>query len=383
MAATGGGHAASAESLRSAFTDRCGSRLRVDVVDLWSDDAPWPLNQVPHVYRPLVDRSPWLWKLIYSQGRNPRVVGPTLNLVWHWTRRRARAVLESHRPTLVVSVHALLQDIPLRVLSEWRRQRGRSVPFVTVVSDLVSAHPLWFHKAAALCFVPTSETRSLALQAGLRPDRVRQHGFPIRSAFARRPIAKQDARAALGMRDDLPLILMIGGGEGMGRMEESARTFAARLAATRSGDRTAGGQLAVVCGRNLRLRARLGQRPWPIPTVVTGFIGNVWDWMAASEFVITKAGPNTIMEACASGLPLLISGYVSGQEEGNVDYVVRNGIGAYGDSPDRIAEIGATWLGPERPQLGAMARRARLLSRHDAARNIVDDIVALGGPLDG
>jgi 1,2-diacylglycerol 3-beta-galactosyltransferase len=100
--------------------------------------------------------------------------------------------------------------------------------------------------------------------------------------------------------------------------------------------------------------------------------------MAASEFIITKAGPSTIMEACASGLPLLLNGYIPGQEEQNVRYVVREGAGAYGADPEQVAETAGSWLGPERPKLEAMARRARAISRPDAAFIIVDDIMAWG-----
>jgi 1,2-diacylglycerol 3-beta-galactosyltransferase len=45
------------------------------------------------------------------------------------------------------------------------------------------------------------------------------------------------------------------------------------------------------------------------------------DLMQAADLVVTKAGPNTICEAIACKLPLFLSGYVPGQEEGNVAYV--------------------------------------------------------------
>lgn len=378
MADSGGGHRASAEALRSAFCERLGSSLRLTVVDLWSEEAPWPLSRVPHAYGRFASRAPRLWKMVYASGERPWVARRTLDLGWYWAGGRARAALERYRPTLVVSVHALLQDIALRVLSEWRRRDGKVVPLVTVVTDLASAHPLWFHRGAALCFVPTDEVRRLALRAGIRPDRVRQRGLPVRPAFAMGSTDKRAAKVHIGLEKDLPLVLLIGGGDGMGRLEQAAVKVAARLSGGRRCEDRPLGQLAVVCGRNRRLRERLACREWPVPATVTGYVDNLWDWMAASEFIITKAGPNTIMEACAAGLPLLLNGYIPGQEKQNVSYIVSEGAGAYGADPDQVAETAGSWIGPDRSKLDAMARRARAISRPDAAFRIVDDIIAYG-----
>lgn len=58
----------------------------------------------------------------------------------------------SKRADMVVSVHPLTQDVPLKVLNfidsngESRDDNGRrTTPFATVVTDLGSAHPTWFN----------------------------------------------------------------------------------------------------------------------------------------------------------------------------------------------------------------------------------------------
>ena len=79
--------------------------------------------------------------------------------------------------------------------------------------------------------------------------------------------------------------------------------------------------------------------------------------MAASDCVITKAGPGTIAEALICGLPILLSGFIPGQEEGNVSFVVEHGVGAYCDSPEGIAATINDWAGSN--ELTQMAARAR------------------------
>ena len=55
------------------------------------------------------------------------------------------------RADMVVSVHPLCQDLPLKILTDLdtngnsRNQRDRTTPFATVVTDLGGAHPTWFN----------------------------------------------------------------------------------------------------------------------------------------------------------------------------------------------------------------------------------------------
>ena len=145
--------------------------------------------------------------------------------------------------------------------------------------------------------------------------------------------------------------------------------------------RTPAGQLVVICGRNRKLEQELKEESWPIPTIIQGFVGNMNEWMAACDCIITKAGPGTIAEALASGLPVLLFSYIAGQEEGNVPYVIANGVGSYCEDPKLIAEMVSRWFGPGREELEAMAQRARTLGRPQATFQIVDEIARLSREL--
>jgi 1,2-diacylglycerol 3-beta-galactosyltransferase len=373
MSKTGGGHYASASALETAFRQRYGAQFHVDIVDLWMDHTPWPLNQVPRTYRYMVDGVPWLWELIYRAGENPLVSRPMLEAAWGWTRRPVRQAIEKHDPDLILSVHALLQEIPLRVLARMHR----TIPFVTVITDLISIHPTWFNRKVTLCFVASEEAHRLGLEAGLRPAQLRQHGLPIRPAFAAPSRPRDALREALGLTPDLPAVLLVSGGEGMGPVEEIAEAVSARLAADGRERGQPVGQLVVVCGRNRKLHDQLSARDWPIPTLIRGFVDNMWDWMRACDCIVTKAGPGTIAEALACGLPILLSGYIPGQEEGNVTYVVKHGVGAYSSDPQQMAEIISLWFGPEREQMALMAENAQRLGNPQATFEIVEDIAAL------
>jgi 1,2-diacylglycerol 3-beta-galactosyltransferase len=372
MSDTGGGHRASAVALQEAFVAQHGDHVAVDIVDLWVEHAPWPLNQVPKSYRFLTEDIPWFFAGAYRLGERRGVMRPLMATVSAWIDRRLMRTVESHQPALIISVHPLLQEAPLRVLA----RHGLTLPWVTVVTDLGSIHPTWFHPAAMLCFVPTAAAYGQAVQAGLQPSRVHVSGLPIRQAFAQPPGSQKALRRALGLQPEAPTVLLMGGGEGVGPLRAIAEAIATQLAGADQG------QLVVICGRNDRLRTELAGLPWPAPTHIRGFVDNMAHWMAASDCIVTKAGPGAIAEAMASGLPLVLSGYIPGQETGNVDYVVRNGLGVYCPDPPEIANVVRQWLGPQRTVRERMAQQARQMSRPRAAGQIVDQIVAaaLVGP---
>src|SRR5262249_55879159 len=98
--------------------------------------------------------------------------------------------------------------------------------------------------------------------------------------------------------------------------------------------------------------------------------------MRGCDLVVTKAGPGAIAEALATGLPLVITGFLPGQETPNVDFVVESGIGAFApkeeDLRDEIrvlAEGGPTWR--------EMSRRAQELAHPYASSDIARECLLL------
>jgi len=372
MSATGGGHLATARALKSTIEQLYGARFQVDIVDLLVDHMPWPFKSFPESYRFTMNNAPWLHGFAYEAGMRSTTSKSLLRASYEIVRKPVSEALEHYCPDLIISVHPLLQTVPLRVL----RVRGYTAPFVTVVTDLVSVHPVWFDPRVALCFVPSEDVRKLALRAGLQADQVRVSGLALRPEFAEPPRPKDVLRHELGIAPDLPAVLLVSGAEGTGPLDEIAETLAYRLSG--AGPNTALlGQIVVVCGHNQRLLARLEGRHWPVPLCVTGFVDNMWDWMAACDCIVTKAGPGTIAEALTRGLPILLSGYVPGQEEGNVDYVLENRVGAFIEKPAGISDTVAGWFGSERHVLEEMSEKACQIARPGASFEIIHATVSL------
>lgn len=70
------------------------------------------------------------------------------------------------------------------------------------------------------------------------------------------------------------------------------------------------------------------------------------------------------------------------QEEGNIPYVLDNGVGTFETDPVKIASIMAAWLSEENKEdFRHMAHRSRALGRPHAVYDIAQDLAQLADEL--
>lgn len=366
MSNTGGGHRASAEALRAGFTEAYGAQVEIAVIDLLMEHLPWPLNWLPHTYTFLIQDTAWLWKLLWRTSNHPITIRRLSMILARWGEATVVDVFQQYRPDLIISVHPLVQEFSLRAL---RRLRQR-VPFVTVVTDLATAHPLWFHPAVDACYVASKEAFQRARRAGLRPDQLYLFGLPIHPVFARPQATQSTLRSTLGLDPTLPAVLVTSGGEGVGPI----RVIAEQLDRQLQQDGVAVGQMVVVCGRNLKLQEELKAKSWTIPVQIHGFVNNMHEWMVACDCIVTKAGPGTIAEAMSTGMPIILNGFIPGQEEGNVPYVLDHHLGVYHTTPREIATTVRRWFCEDPEEFEQIRATVHAFARPQATMEIIHSI---------
>eukprot|EP00571_Detonula_confervacea_P009007 CAMPEP_0172313928 /NCGR_PEP_ID=MMETSP1058-20130122/21257_1 /TAXON_ID=83371 /ORGANISM="Detonula confervacea, Strain CCMP 353" /LENGTH=674 /DNA_ID=CAMNT_0013027665 /DNA_START=17 /DNA_END=2041 /DNA_ORIENTATION=- len=113
----------------------------------------------------------------------------------------------------------------------------------------------------------------------------------------------------------------------------------------------------------------------PVAVVGLGFITQMAEYMVAADVLVSKAGPGTIGEAASLSLPVMLTSFLPGQEEGNVDYVIEGDFGAFiSDSdPQGISDVVASWLLDE-DKLKILSDNAHKRGAPDAAAEIVEAI---------
>jgi 1,2-diacylglycerol 3-beta-galactosyltransferase len=341
---TGGGHRASAKAIRDALEVLYPSQFICDIVDIYTDYGPfWPYNAYPACYK-FMAKYPWMWDLFYQFGCTS--FGMWLNelllttacyepfkaclerptLKYADAPNSASVEKKARRADIVVSVHPLCQDVPLKILAELdasdqslKPTDRKKTPFVTIVSDLGSAHPTWFHPKVDRCYVPSDALYQAALNRKLHPSQIAQYGLPVREGFWSRSsgsgVTEGSIRTQLGLAKELPTVLVVGGGDGMGGLVKIAETLGRSLGEYRGAlapHKREQVQMVVVCGSNRAAREALEDAAWPssVAVEVLGFVNNMDQYMKASDVLVTKAGPGTIAEASICGLPCMLFAYL-------------------------------------------------------------------------
>ncbi|CAB4243420.1 Galactosyldiacylglycerol synthase [Methylacidimicrobium sp. AP8] len=354
----GTGHLRAAEALGKVF------RRQPETDEVLTLDALKFTNKIfrdfySSLYIQLVEKAPaflgWWYKMTDEPWKTDRMrlmldrlnTGPLVEF------------LESYAPDITVCTHFLPAELISHLISQARLRTRLSI----VVTDF-HFHAMWLCRLFHRYFVATEETRVHLSRLGLPEERITVSGIPIDPVFSV-PLARSDARRALGVDPHLPLLLVSAGALGVGPAEvvvESLRSLSTLV------------QIVVICGKNPSLRERLlkTKAEWRAssPLKVFGYTQEMHRWMAAADLLIGKPGGLTASEAMARGLPMVIVAPIPGQEELNSDYLLEQGAAVKCHEFTTLAYKVDSLLGnPSRLQV--MRTAARNAAHPNAAQIIV------------
>src|SRR5690606_27098691 len=147
-----------------------------------------------------------------------RIVSTT---IYHTIENGLKRMFREHPADVVVSVHSLITRPAMKALM----LKPYRPPFLVVVTDLFTTHRLWYERRVERCLVPSEAAYRTGLESGLNPAQLRITGLPVHPRFINGLTGKAEARAALGWDPNLPAILLVGGGDGMGPVYRTARAI--------------------------------------------------------------------------------------------------------------------------------------------------------------
>lgn len=538
---TGGGHRASAESLAKQF-ELLYPGTSYDLLDVFARGGVPPYNKLVESYKHL-SAHPSQWNFVYKVSNSRAFEAFTDAHVKLTCESAIRKSIMDYNPDVVVSVHPMMTNVPVLSCDKISEETGRHLPIFTVVTDLGSAHCLWFANGVDKMFIASDQIRHLAKVRGKVPDeKLVQIGLPIRHQFAVQAELLGDRMSEDGkayqkqMREELGLpfsdrktVLIMGGGEGVGSLSNIVDAMYAELT-----KRGIDAVILVVCGRNEKLKKDLEVRDWeavekkyaaqtkpknvlsdlsfsncvsastnpiivrsdgcmegsvtqqirkilsssslsrenavgdaidlntqndisiskssdskpPLPPTIPseeevevsaicndetidqeeyekvfktkeddnlasdksmqsldvvdevyrvdsqaeehitppnmkgnvaviglGFVTKMAEYMVAADVLVSKAGPGTIAEAAALSLPVMLTSFLPGQEEGNVDFVIDGEFGTFISDIDTsgIAKEVSEWLLDE-DKINELSKNAKKRGAPSAARDIVKQI---------
>jgi processive 1,2-diacylglycerol beta-glucosyltransferase len=352
----GGSHRRAADALRKALLEiRPG--LTVDVVDALEHCARW-FRTYYDSYEIVLKYWPTLWKWIENFQHQQPATGPT------WLYRRGGQPLfrfiQEFDPDIVIATEVGMCELAAILKRETRAR------FFLVGVELMDFNRAWVQPEVDLYPADPGDLATELEAAGAPPGKILPCGIPVDPAFASLP-ARSTARMRLGIKSDLPLVLILFGGTGFGNPRQI-------LAALNGVEQPL--QAVIITGRNRQLEEEVRRQCNGRSNIrVFGWVDNIHEWMAAADLLVSKPGGGTVAEAINCGLPILAFAPLPGNECRIIARIEKWGVGYWVKRPEDLAPSLRRLLAnsEELERLRERARaRARPRAAFDAAQATLD-----------
>ena len=357
----GAGHIRAAQAIEAALHAR-HPHCEVRHLETLEFAAPLIRRGFNAVYFPMIRWAPSLWRRIYEHTESSSN-SAAHNIGWAVNRlglRRLRREILAFDPHCIVSTHFF----PAQVAAALKRA-GRLNAELNVVLTDYAVHGMWIHSGTDRYF---AATESMAAQLRERTSaEVVASGIPISAAFSTCDPDKRRVRQSLGLEEESPTLLATSGGGGLGSLEATVQCLAVEFPNLR---------ILAVAGHNAAgltaLRGLARRHPKVVPF---GFVSNMHELMAASDWAITKPGGLTCSECLAMDLPMLLVDPIPGQEERNAAYLQTCGAALHVRTPALMIDAIRRLL--DHPGEAERMRIAARAAAHPDAANTVADCTAL------
>ncbi len=276
--------------------------------------------------------------------------------------KKLHRMIEEYAPDAIVCTH----PIGSAVLDVVKERHGIAAKMIGVSTDF-TMHPYWedtlrFDRIV----IPSEALKEAAKKKGLTEEQLLPLGIPISPAFAERT-DKAQAKEALGIPKDLPILLLMSGSMGHGRLDKT-------LSALSSLPYRFG--IITVCGNNKKAHRAVEKAGCEKLLLNLGYTDKISLLMDAADAIVSKPGGLSTAEALAKELPFICSDPIPGQEVRNEQFLV--GFGAAFSAKNREeleAAVRAVLENGEKAS--AVKERTALLKKPNATKNLCDEIEKL------
>lgn len=325
-ATAGIGHKKAAMAIKAAFDELKLPGVCVTLADALDYTTPYFKKSYLDIYLLMVNKLSFLWGMSYylTDNRYAHILISKIRRLNNWYySRKLREYLLKTQPDVIVSTHFFASE----VIGHMKEDGVLRSKLLTAVTDY-RLHAWWINTGTDMYTVGDVDAEGDLLAAGVPGSRIKVLGIPAEPAFSK-PVDKERVARGLGLENGVFTVLSIGGGFGVGPIEEIIKAV----------DRVpAKIQMIVVCGHNEKLKERIeALRPQlRVRIFPLGFIDNVYDYMAVSDIIISKSGGITTSESLVKELPMVITAPIPGQETRNSDFLIGHGAAV---RMDRVADL--------------------------------------------
>lgn len=228
--------------------------------------------------------------------------------------------LQEYKPEIIVCTH----PIPAEMISILKEQGKLSIPVITILTDY-APHNLWLNPCIDAYVVSNSDMIGEMVERGIDKNTIYDFGIPVELSFIN-TYDKAKVFNELGLDISKTTLLVMGGSLGMGKISDIYDELLKVNADI---------QIIVITGSNKKLYAELSKIdvPYDKKTKIIGFTKEVNKYMQVSDLLLTKPGGLTITEALVCRIPLAVFSPIPGQEEKNIEFLLKHNLAINLGSP--------------------------------------------------
>ncbi len=356
----GAAHTQAAEAIAEAL-EKHGSEICPKIVDV--SDFMSPLARFTHVtaYLWLVKNAPAVWEKIDAYQKKQTQTSPA----WFY-RHHCKKIFELAReiqPSAIVATEVGCGEIAALIKKDLKLKA-----LLVAVNLDYDADRAWLQPEVDFYSVATDFVKTNLVELGAEPEKISVLGAPLKEHFK---VLEQTARAGqrakicaeLGFETALPIVLVAGGGEGLGNIEQIIKVLLKGTAPL---------QLVVMTGKNTGLKERcekIARQPENAQNHslrVIGWTNNVAEFYQVADILISKLGL-TFFEATACALPIVALIPPPGAERVQYNLLEKLGVGRAVKTVEEMAQVVTELLIDERKKLVKMRSNAEKFGQTNAA----------------
>lgn len=320
---SGYGHTSLALAIKESIINNSDGTFNIKII-----------NPLPEVYGKLYSKlnSDWkiVWGLIWHITNNPiggRFLQHTTSTL---LKKRIIKITRDFKPDVIISPVELILPNYNKIDNLVKKPK-----IAVYIADPFTPHISWFINCSVdLYLSPTEITTKLCNKHGISRQKIKQVGWLTRKDFLLKQKGKNILREQLSWNLSKFTIFVGGSGGGGGNLYN----LLSKLMKSNTIRKKA--HVVVNTGNNSQLLKKIKplSKHYIKEILAYPFIKNIHKYLAASDLVIGKSGPNLLFECIHLGKPFIATGHLPGQEEGNVKFILDNNIGWVCEDENRTVE---------------------------------------------
>jgi processive 1,2-diacylglycerol beta-glucosyltransferase len=281
---------------------------------------------VNKIYMSVIKAAPGIWDYLYDNQSVARGIEKLKKRVHKFNSPKMKALIDSFKPDAILCSQAY----PCGMVADYKKAFGSRIPLVAVLTDYVP-HSYWLYDTVDFYVTPSDEVSCRLEKKGVEARRIKPLGIPFNPEFNRH-IDRQEVFAGLKLNPDKPVILIMGGGQGLGPIKTIVKSLEGSHYPL---------QEIIVAGTNKRLYQSLKKKikKYKKRILLYGYADNVNELMSISDVIISKPGGVTTAEALSKKLPMVIVKPIPGQEANNTAYLTKQGAAVKLLQPKEITRV--------------------------------------------